>query len=220
MQAAACSGLSFLFPKRCHVILVARTMPSPIRSVDVSGGFQGLGGVFPDAPSIRCFPQVIQSGSVSPLLEPVIRHIVDCRADLDAKSRPAGKKSRRSKGSGDSPTSGASARCAKCFRFDIHVPDAVTCRRERRRAVQGTKNFLGTFPNPRGRSPDAGSTTCRTGQKPGMFQARNIICAGAGFSDAKTRFSAVSPPNRYFTIHPRFASRDFFSNNAFTGQRH
>jgi len=92
-------------------------MPSPIRSVDVSGGFQGLGGVFPDAPSIRCFPQVIQSGSVSPLLEPVIRHIVDCRADLDAKSRPAGKKSRRSKGSGDSPTSGASARCAKCFRF-------------------------------------------------------------------------------------------------------
>ncbi|WP_164714716.1 hypothetical protein [Burkholderia ambifaria] len=116
------------------------------RSVDDSGGFQGLGGVFPDAPSIRCFPQVIQSGSVSPLLEPVIRHIVDCRADLDAKSRPAAKKTRRSKGSGDSPTSGASARCAKCFRFDIRVPVAVTCRRERRRAVQGIKKFSRDFP--------------------------------------------------------------------------
>jgi len=91
------------------------------RSVDDSGGFQGLGGVFPDAPSIRCFPQVIQSGWVSPLLEPVIRHIVDCRADLDAKSRPAGNKSRRSKGSGVSPECRAPARRLKCFKSDIRV---------------------------------------------------------------------------------------------------
>jgi len=92
-------------------------MPSPIRPVDVSGGFQGLGGVFPDAPSIRCFPQVIESGLVSLMLQPVVHHVVDCRADLDAKSRPAGGKTRRSKGSVDSSVDRVSARCTKCFRF-------------------------------------------------------------------------------------------------------
>lgn len=124
----------------------ARTMPSPIRPVDVSGGFQGLGGVFPDAPSIRCFPQVIESGLVSLLLQPVVHHVVDCRADLDAKSRPAEKKSRRSKGSGGSPVSRVWARCAKCFRFDIRQRAGAACRQGAAVLCKGPKKFSRDFP--------------------------------------------------------------------------
>ncbi len=146
MQAATCSGLSFLFPKCCHVILFARTMPSPIRPVDVSGGFQGLGCVFPDAPSIRCFPQVIQSGLVSLLLQPVVHHVVDCRADLIAKSRPAGGKTRRSKGFVDSSIERVSARCTKCFRFDIRVQAGAACRQGAAVLCKGPKKFSRDFP--------------------------------------------------------------------------
>lgn len=138
---------SFIFiPQCCHVILFARTMPSPIRPVDVSGGFQGLGGVFPDAPSIRCFPQVIESGLVSLLLQPVVHHVVDCRADLDAKSRPAGGKTRRIKGSGDSPVDRVSAHCTKCFRFDIRMRAGAACRQRAAVLCKGAKKISRDFP--------------------------------------------------------------------------
>nr|WP_223964929.1 hypothetical protein [Burkholderia diffusa] len=138
---------SFIFiPQCCHVILFARTMPSPIRPVDVSGGVQGLGGVFPDAPSIRCFPQVIESGLVSLLLQPVVHHVVDCRADLDAKSRPAGGKTRRIKGSGDSPVDRVSAHRTKCFRFDIRMRAGAACRQRAAVLCKGAKKFSRDFP--------------------------------------------------------------------------
>ncbi|WP_155628016.1 hypothetical protein [Burkholderia territorii] len=121
-------------------------MPSPVSPGRRFGGFQGLGGVFPDAPSIHCFPQVIESGLVCPLLQPVVHHVVDCRADLDAKSRPAGRKTRRSKGSVESPDNRVSARCTKCFRFDIRLPPGAACRLRPVALCKGSKKFSRDFP--------------------------------------------------------------------------
>ncbi len=146
MRAAACSGLSFFIPQCCHVILVARTEPSSIRSVDDPGGFRDLGGVFPVAPWIRCLPRVTESGLVSLLLQPVVHHVVVCRADLDAKSRPAGRRTRRSKGSAEFPVNRVSARCTKCFRFDIRMPPGAACRQRVAALCKGSKKFSRDFP--------------------------------------------------------------------------
>lgn len=121
-------------------------MPSPVSPGRRFGGFQGLGGVFPDAPSIHCFPQVIESGLVCPLLQPAVHHVVDCRADLDAKSRPAGRKTRRSKGSVESPDNRVSARCTKCFRFDIRMLPSAACRQGLVALCTGSKKFSRDFP--------------------------------------------------------------------------
>lgn len=78
------------------------------------------------------------------------------------------------------------------------------------RCTRGSKNFLGIFPHPRCQSLSANSTHCRRGQKHGMFQARNINCADAIFSDVKIRFLAVSPPIRYRVIPPVVCVARFF----------
>lgn len=196
-------------------------MPSPVSPGRRFGGFQGLGGVFPDAPSIRLFPQVIESGLVCPLLQPVVHHVVDCRADLDAKSRPAGRKTRRSKGSVESPDNRVSARCTKCFRFDIRLPPGAACRLRPGRAVQGLEKIFSGFSRIHvARPPTCLRHTARPAKNPECFK-RETSFAPVRFS--QTRKTAFQPHRGRIAISrfgPRFASHDFFSNNAFTGQRH
>lgn len=174
------------------------------------GGVQGLGGVFPDAPSIRCFPQVIESGLVSLLLQPVARHVVDCRADLDAKSRPARRKTRRSKGSVESTDNRVSARRTKCFRFDIRMMCGAASRQRSVALCKGSKKFSRDFPESMSLVSRRAFGTPPAGQKHGMFQARNIIRAGTAFSDLKTRFSALSRSHRHFAIQLAVCVTPFF----------
>ncbi|CAG9268520.1 hypothetical protein BCEP4_510067 [Burkholderia cepacia] len=101
--------------------------------------------MFPDA--LRpFFPPVIPvPGSVCLLPEPPGRHLVDCRANAYAKSRPPEAESRRSKGSGDARSPRPGARCAKCFKIDIGFPASVSRLNARRRAAQRIKNFYSGF---------------------------------------------------------------------------
>lgn len=108
--------------------------------------FKAWAAYFPDAPWIRCFPQVIEPGFVSLLRQPVFHHVVDCRADHLAKSRPALKKSRRSKGSGDSPGCPVPARCPKCFKFDIRAPARPDGQPGAAALRKGSKKFCRDFP--------------------------------------------------------------------------
>ncbi|WP_175719555.1 hypothetical protein [Burkholderia anthina] len=142
MQAAVCSGLSFLFPN----FGLADSYCSDDAGICSIGRrdhrFAGSDGVFPDARSIPCIPQVIRSGFIRLSRRPVARHIVDCRADHLAKSRPAGKKSTRSKGFGKSCRRRITAQCKKCFKSDIRAPSSPARRFRRHRAAQGLEKIL------------------------------------------------------------------------------
>jgi len=164
------------------VILIARSLPAPDRSIDVTGGFQGLGGIFPDAPSIRCFPQVIQSGFVCLLRQPVVHHVVDCRADHLAKSRPALKQSRRIKGFGVSPGSRVPARCRKCFKFDIREAGGLEGPPGRRRSAQGLPKIFSGFSRIR-------AVTGRTNIPGDAGSAKNTECFKRETSMAPIRIS-------------------------------
>ncbi|WP_175687705.1 hypothetical protein [Burkholderia anthina] len=145
MQAAVCAGLSFLFPKFGLADSYRSDDAGVCSIVRRDHRFAGSDGVFPDARSIRRIPQVIRSGVICLSRQPVARHIVDCRADLLAKTRPAGKKSTPGKGFGKSCRRGITARCVKCFKSDIRPPFFAAHRFDRRRraAQRPQKIFSG-----------------------------------------------------------------------------
>lgn len=97
-----------------------------------------------------------EAGSVCLLPEPPGRHLVDCRANAYAKSRPCWAKSRRIKGSGDADVPRHGARCAKCFKIDLSARAGVASLNAGRRAVQRIEYFFSGLSR---RSEDARS--CR-----------------------------------------------------------
>ncbi|WP_175002130.1 hypothetical protein [Burkholderia lata] len=97
-----------------------------------------------------------EAGSLFLLPEPPGRHIVDCRANAYAKSRPPRTKSRRSKGSGDACVPLPAPRCAKCFKIDISARASVASLNACRRPAQRIENFFSGL----SRTPEA-ARACR-----------------------------------------------------------